>query len=139
MLDYARQRALEALQIPRSVVLVTSGPAGIQTGQFPCEAIDLALYLLAPKTSDHLFNLEHDSTVTLLAAGWELKGQAQIIPPGVSHPNLHLLRKPGAEWCMLVRIDPCRLQIRRQAGWGNIETIDLHSDCGDDPLPQMRR
>jgi len=97
MLDYARQRASEALRIPRSAVLATSGPAGIQAGEFPCEAIDLDLYLLVPKTSDHLFNLEHDSTVTLLTAGWGLKGKAQIIPPGVSDLRLDLLREPGAD------------------------------------------
>ncbi len=127
MLDYARQRASEALRIPRSAVLATSGPAGIQAGEFPCEAIDLDLYLLLPKTSDHLFNLEHDSTVTLLTAGWELKGQAQIIPPGVSDLKLDLLREPGTDWCVLVRIDPWQMQIRREEGWGNIETIDLKS------------
>jgi hypothetical protein len=82
---------------------------------------------LVPKTSDHLFNLEHDSTVTLLTAGWELKGQAQILPPGVSDLTLALLRDPGAEWCVLVQVDPCRIQIRRGEGWGNIETIDLKS------------
>lgn len=125
MLDYARQRASEALRIPRSAVLATSGPAGIQAGEFPCEAIDLDLYLLVPKTSDHLFNLEHDSTVTLLTTGWELKGQAQIIPPGVPDLSLELLREPAAEWCVLVRVDPLRLQIRREEGWGNIETFDL--------------
>jgi hypothetical protein len=127
MLDYVRQRASEALSIPRSVVLATSGPAGIQAGEFPCEAIDLKLYLLVPKTSDHLFNLEHDSTVTLLTAGWVLKGQAQMIPPGISDLRLDLLHEPGAVWCVLVRIDPCQMQIRREGGWGNIETIDLKS------------
>ncbi len=127
MLDYARQHASEALKIPRYAVLVTSGPAGIQAGEFLCEAIDLNLYLLVPKTSDHLFNLEHDSTVTLLTAGWELKGQAQIVPPGPSDLKLDLLRKPDAEWCVLLHVDPCRLQIRREGGWGNLETIDLKS------------
>jgi hypothetical protein len=127
MLDYARQRVSEVLRIPCRVVLATSGPAGIQAGEFPCEAIDLDLYLLVPKTSDHLFNLEHDSTVTLLTAEWELKGQAQIIPPGVSDLRLGILREPGADWCVLVRIDPWRLQIRREEGWGNLETIDLKS------------
>ncbi len=127
MLDYARQRALEALRTPCRAILATSGPAGIQAGEFPCEAIDLNLYLLVPKTSDHLFNLEHDPTVTLLSASWELKGQAQVIPSGGLDLRLDLLREPGAEWCALVRVDPCRLQIRRGEGWGNIETIDLKS------------
>jgi hypothetical protein len=89
MLDYARQRAIEALRCHRKAVLATSGPAGVQASEFPCEAIDLNLYLLVPQTSDHLFNLEHDSTVTLLTAGWEVRGEAQIIPPNA--PDLELL------------------------------------------------
>lgn len=127
MLDYARQHAIEALRIPRTAVLVTSGPAGVEAGTFPCEAIDLDLYLVVPKTSDHLFNLEHDSTVTLLTAGWELKGKAHIVPPGTSELKLDLLLEPGAEWYVLLHVDPCRLQIRRDGGWGNLETIDLKS------------
>ncbi len=127
MLDYARQRAIEALRIPRRAVLVTSGPAGVQAGEFPCEAIDLDLYLLVPKTSDHLFNLEHDATVTLLTSGWELKGQAQIIPPDAPDLGPDLLRERDAAWCVLVQVDPCQMQIRREEGWGNLETIDLKS------------
>jgi hypothetical protein len=125
MLDYARQRAIEALKIPRKAVLGTSGPAGVQVGEFPCEATGLTLYLLVPRTSDHLYNLEHGSMVTLLANGWELKGEAQILPPDAVIPGLDLCREPGAEWCVLVRVDPCQVQIRREGGWGNLETIDL--------------
>lgn len=127
MLDYARQRAIEVLSRHRKAVLATSGPAGVQASEFPCEAIDLNLYLLVPQTSDHLFNLEHDSTVTLLTAGWELKGEAQIILPNAPDLELDLLREPGAEWCVLVRVAPCRLQFRREGGWGNLETLDLRS------------
>lgn len=125
MLDYARQRAIEALRIPRTAVLATSGPAGVQAGEFPCEAMDLDLYLLVPQTSDHLFNLEHDSTVTLLTAGCELKGKAYIISTGAPDLELDLLREPGAEWCVLVRVEPSQVQIRSEMGWGNLETIDL--------------
>ena len=74
MLDYARQRATAAVGNPRTVVVITSGPAGVQTGEFRCEVSDLSLYLLIPQTSDHLFNLEHESTVTALTATCELKG-----------------------------------------------------------------
>ena len=127
MLDYARQRARNVLKNPGKVILATSGPAGVHVGEFPCEAIDLELYLLIPKTSDHLFNLEHDSMVTLLANGWELKGRSQILPTGVSDLKLSLLCETGAEWCVLVRVDPWQLHIRRREGWGSIETIDLES------------
>ena len=127
MLDYARQRVIEALGTPRIAVLVTSGPAGVQAGEFRCEAIELDLYLLVPQTSDHLFNLERDSTVTLLTAGCELKGKAHIITRGAPDLELDLLREPGAEWCVLVRVEPSQVQIRSEGGWGNLETIDLQS------------
>jgi hypothetical protein len=125
MLDYARQRAMEVLKDTRNVVLATSGPAGVQASEFHCEAVGLDLYILVPHTSDHLFNLEHETTVTLLAAGWELKGKAQIVAPGTADLELDLSREPGASWCVLVRIAPCQVQILREGGWGNIETIDL--------------
>ncbi len=125
MLDYARQRAIEALKTPRIAVLVTSGPAGVQASEFPCEVIDLNLYLLVPQTSDHLFNLEYDSIVTVLTAGCELKGQAQIVSRGAPDLELDLWREPGAAWCALVRVEISRAQIRSERGWGNLETIDL--------------
>lgn len=128
MLDYARQRAIEALRNHRKAVLATSGPAGLRASEFLCEAIDLDLYLLVPRTSDHLFNLEHDSTVTLLTASWELKGEAHIFSPDTSILELNLLREPAAKWSALVRVDPCQMQIRKEDGWGNLETIDLSSD-----------
>jgi len=125
MLDYARQRAREALRIPRTVVFATCGPAGVQAGEFPCEAIDLELFLLVPKTSDHLFNLEQDSGVTLLTTNWEMKGNAQIVPSEQNNLKLNLLQGSNAKWCVLVKVTPCMLQIRNKKGWGNLETIDL--------------
>ncbi len=127
MLDYARQRAIDALSQPHKVVFATSGPAGVQASEFPCEARGLALYLLVPCTSDHLFNLEHNRNTTLLAAGWELQGEAQVVPAGTEDLELALMSEPGAEWCVLVHVDPLRIQVKRAGGWGNIETIDLTS------------
>jgi len=125
MLEYARQRAIEALGTPRTAVLVTSGPAGVRASKFRCEAVGLDLYLLVPQTSDHLFNLEHESIVTLLTARCELKGQAQIISRGIPDLELDLLREPGAAWCALVRVEISQVQVRSEQGWGNLETIDL--------------
>ena len=125
MLDYARQHAIETLSLPRRVILATSGPAGVQAGEFPCEAKGLALYLLVPRTSDHLFNLEHNATASLLSGGWELKGEATLLATSAPGIDLDLLKDPAAQWCVLVRIDPVRIQIKREGGWGNIETIDL--------------
>ena len=127
MLDYARQRAIEVLKVPRRAVLATSGPAGVQASEFPCEAIELELYLLVRQTSDHLFNLEHLSSVSLLTDKWELKGEAQVVFPDTTERQLDLLQKPEAAWSVLVRVTPSRLQIRRDNGWGNLETIDMPS------------
>jgi len=125
MLDYVRQRAIEVLKVPRRAVLATSGPAGVQASEFPCEAIELELYLLVPQTSDHLFNLEHVSTVSVLTDKWELKGEAQIMSPQTIVPGLKILQQPEIEWSTLVKVSPCKLQIRREQGWGNVETIDI--------------
>ncbi len=129
MLDYAHQRAIEALGSPRTAVLVTSGPAGVQANEFRCEVMSLDLYLLVPQTSDHLFNLEHDVAVTLLTATCEIKGTAQIISRGTLNLELDLLREQGTAWCVLVRVKPSQMQIRREQGWGNLETIDLPSSA----------
>jgi hypothetical protein len=125
MLDYARQRAAEVLKVPRSVVLATSGPAGLQAGVFACQAIGLNLYLLVPRTSDQLFNLECNPVVTVLAPRWELKGEAQLIPADTPLFELDILQEPGAPWCVLVQVKAHRLQIHRTDGWGNLETLDL--------------
>lgn len=124
-LDYAHQRAIEALGEPRTAILVTNGPAGIQVREFPCEILELDLYLLVPRTSDHLFNLEQASMVTLLISGGEIKGRAQIIDRGAVNSELALWREPAAAWCALVRVEISQVQIQHAHGWGNIETIDL--------------
>ena len=127
MLDYARQRAIKALKITQKAVLATSGPAGVQATEFPCEARGLELYLLVPQTSDHLFNLEHVSTVTVLTTQWELKGEAQIISSFPTDLEFNILRESEAKWSMLVRVRPGKLQILKEDGWGNLETIDINS------------
>lgn len=125
MFDYVRLRASETIKDVRSVVLATSGPAGVQANEFTCEAHGLLLYLLLPQTSDHLYNLEHDSQVTLLAHGWQVKGNAQVITAQEAPDSLRLLQNAGARWSTLLRIEVCVLQITGVKGWGNIETIDL--------------
>ena len=125
MLDYTRHRAVEVLQKPRSAVLATSGPAGVQAGEFRFEAVELDVYLLVPRTSDHLYNLEYDSNVTLLTSSWELKGKARVISPESLASELNLLREPQAKWSALVHVNPIQLQIQRPNGWGILETIDL--------------
>ncbi len=85
----------------------------------------LALYILIPKTSDHLFNLEYDPTVALVTTDWELKGKAVVISTEGSSLELNLLKRLDVEWCRLVRVDPRQMQFHRKDGWGNFETIDF--------------
>lgn len=125
MLDYARRRATDVLRYTRAAVLVKSGPAGVLAGEFPCESLGLNLYVLVPQTSDHLFNLECDAIVALATSQWEVKGRACIVSGDGAALGLDLLRTPGAEWCVLVRVEPPEVQVRREGGWGNVETIDL--------------
>jgi hypothetical protein len=128
MLDYARAHAIQILQLARSAVLATHGPAGLQVAEFPCEAVDLDLYLLLPWTSDHLFNLEQDPCVILLTPSWELKGHARLISPTPPELELDLLKEPAAQWCVLLRVDPLRIHVRQPQGWGYLETLELNSD-----------
>jgi hypothetical protein len=125
MLDFARQHGMEALKESRKAILASGGPAGVQAGEFACEAAGPDLFLLVPWTSDHLFNLEHESSVTVLTPGWELNGTAQIVSDRATVPGLALLKESNAEFCALVRVHPRRIQIRRAGGWGSKETIDL--------------
>ncbi len=126
MLDYAREQARQALKIPRSAVLATDGPAGLQLSELPCQALGLEIYLLLPPTSDHAFNLERSPAVTLLTKTWELKGEARIIAG--EKVGLELLRRPERAWSVVVRVTPSRIHILGDRGWGNEETIDLLED-----------
>lgn len=125
MLDYAHQRAIDVLKIPRKAIMATSGPAGIQAGEFPCEALGIELYLLIPKTSEHVFNLENDHTVILLSSAWEVKGEAELVVIRSSTLNLNILKRTEAEWCNLVRVHPYTIHVRKKVGWGRCETIEI--------------
>ncbi|MFN2225679.1 MAG: pyridoxamine 5'-phosphate oxidase family protein [Anaerolineae bacterium] len=123
MLNHLRERVTEALSRARTATLSTHGAAGIQANVFSCGSIDLALYLLVPRTSDHLFNLEHNPEVVVTTEAWQLRGVACIAPDRPA--GLALLRQPDAAWCEVVMIRPTRLQIEPQGGLGHAETIDI--------------
>jgi hypothetical protein len=130
MLDYAHQRAIEALKTPNVVILASSGPAGVQASEVKYEALELELYLLVPQTSDHLFNLEADPNVTLLTGNLEIKGKAQIMPSIPEGFALGLLHEAEAGWCALVRVYPYQVQFCKPGGWGYLETIDINPEHG---------
>ena len=125
MLNYARDRAKEILKTAHTSILATVGTAGLKVSQFPCEAVDLDLYLLLPRTSDHLFNLEQDSRVALHTDQWELTGRGRALLSGEKCPQINLIPKTGAAWYVLVKVAPSQIQILRPEGWGPVETIDL--------------
>ena len=125
MINYARQRAIEALHLVTTAVIATSGLAGVLMSEHPCESIELDLYLLLPRTSDHLFNLEQDGRVTLLTAEWELHGKAHALTKDEPQPKLRRLSEVLTGWDVVVRVNPSQIQFRRPDGWGATETIDL--------------
>jgi hypothetical protein len=125
MLNYAQKRAIEALKTVNCVVLASNGPAGLLVSEFPCRAVGLNLYRLVPKTSDHLFNLEHDSAVSLVTRGWELYGEAKIGAIDSFNFESDAWQHQETEWCVIIQVIPDRIQFRKETGWGNLETIDL--------------
>jgi hypothetical protein len=125
MINYALERAIEILKTAHAATLGTTGPAGVQVSEFPCEAVELDLYLLLPRTSDHLFNLERDCRVALHTDQWEVTGKGRTLSPAESWPQIALLPQTGAAWHVLVKVVPSQIQILRAEGWGPSETIDL--------------
>jgi hypothetical protein len=132
MLDYARQRAIDILKDPSTAVLVTSGPAGVQASQVACYEDGLDIYLLLPRTSDHLFNLEQNSAILLVAAAWQLKGSARVLksPPSILNlTRIYTIQgQAEPEWTVMVQVEPIQLQVRHPGGWGNQETLDLNPE-----------
>lgn len=63
----------------------------------------------------------------MLTDKWELKGEAQIMSLQAKVPGLKILQQPEVEWSTLVKVSAYKLQIRREEGWGNLETIDFES------------
>ena len=124
MLRELRQRATDVLGSARHVVLSTWGPADVQVESLPCEAVGLALYVLVPRTSDLLFNLENHTLVVVSADTWQARGVARLLSPG-SHPDrLALASRPEAAWCQVAEIRPTLLHLRPTDGHGSGETID---------------
>jgi hypothetical protein len=127
MINYARERAIEILKTADTVVLATTGLNGVQASEFPCEAVELDLYLLVPRTSDHLFNLEHDDRVALHTDQWELTGKVLVLSPREKWPHISITPKTGIAYHVLIKVVPSQIHVLRSEGWGPAETIDLSS------------
>jgi hypothetical protein len=128
MLNHLRQRAAAALAAVRTATLSTCGPAHIQASVLPCEAVGLRFYMLAPRISDHLFNLESESEVVVTTADWQLRGTASVLDETASPSGLQLTHMREAQWSRLVEIHPVRLHMNRLNGWAFGETLDIEDD-----------
>lgn len=124
MLDHLRQHIAATLEHTRSATLSTSGPAGLQAQVVQCAASGIKLYLLLPRTSDQLLNLEHDPDVIVTTAEWQVSGRARVVAQAECAAAL-LLAAPDAPWSQVVEVQPTRISIAQRAGWGAAETIDL--------------
>jgi len=126
MLETLRQRVMQTLKAETTVTLSSGGPGGIQAGFFPCEADDLALYLLVPASSDVLFNLESETAVVITTPHWQMEGEAKIYTLLQAPPTLHLVRSPQVAGCVLVAVQCHRIHFNWTEGWGYRETIDCN-------------
>ena len=123
MLEHLRQRVIQTLAGARQVTLSTSGPAGLQASRLPCEASDIELYVLVPRTSDHLFNIESQPEVAVVNEIWSLKGRACVVERAVCPSDL--AQRPEAEWSQVVQIRPTRLTLLCIETGIPVETIDV--------------
>jgi len=128
MLDHLRQKAIAMVSSVSTVLVSTYGPAGIQAGNFPCEANGLELFVLIPRTSELLFNIENHPEVIVTASEWHLHGVAFIVPGERAADEqviLHLLKVAEGDWSEVVEIRPTRLQIHPGDPTLPRETIDI--------------
>lgn len=125
MLRKLRQRASEVLSDAHQIVLSAFGPADIQAEVLSCEAAGLALYVLVPRTSDLLFNLEGGTLVVATADTWQVRGAARLLPRGDYPDRLAIASTPEAAWCEMAEVRPTRLTLRRPGVQGQGETIDI--------------
>lgn len=126
MLEPLRQQVSAALASTSAATIATSGPGGLHADSYPCEALNLRLYLLLPRTSDHLVNLENDSSVVVLTERWRLHGEGHVLPADNYPEPLALQKSPDAKWRVVVEVRPTRLELEPEGGWGYRETIDLN-------------
>jgi len=126
MLEHLRQRVIDTLAGVRMVTLTTGGQAGLQASHLPCQAAGTVLYVLVPRASDHLFNLETEPEVVVIDEVWQLKGQAQVALPAAWPPALRA--HPEAAWSAAVAVRPTRLTLLRPDSGSPLETIDIDED-----------
>lgn len=117
MKTYLRQRVEALFKAHDSTILATCGEAGPQISRIAYRVHEMTLALFVPHSSDHLFNLETQQTLSLLTPSWKLVGRgetASLTPV-----------KPPYTWQTVILVKPCRLHILSDDGQNTIETIDF--------------
>jgi hypothetical protein len=84
----------------------------------------LTLFLLVPRASDHLFNIEGQEAVVVVTDCWELRGSARVVVAPERPADLALLQREEALWSELVAVQAQRLHVFG-AGARPAETIDV--------------
>ncbi len=124
MVAHLRQRVIDALAAAQDVLLATTGPAQLQASRLPCEARTVTLYLLVPRASDHLFNLESTPDVVIVNREWELRGQAHMLPRAAYPAGLKLVERAEANWSELVEVRVAQFH-QHATPTRTAETIDV--------------
>lgn len=124
MVAHLRQRVCDALASAQDVLLATSGPAQLQASRLPCEARAVRLYLLVPRASDHLYNIEAIPDIMIVNREWEVRGRARVLPREEQPAGLALSSRAEANWSELVEVRVA--QFHQLAAPGRTaETIDV--------------
>ena len=117
------QRVESLLRKNNQAVLATCGETEPQASVVHYQIHDFHLYLFVAHTSDHLFNLELNPGLVLLAPQWELHGCGYVVQSAATAP-------PQA-WQVIIRVQPLRIHILNADGSGYAETIDLEDSQGE--------
>ncbi len=116
MLEHLRQRAAQALAAETEITLTSNGPAGLQVDRFPCRSTGLRLFILVPRASDQLINLEEGCEAAGITSSWKINGICRKVEISESLADLQ-----PSTWGDWVELLPVRLHLTRPP----YETIDF--------------
>ena len=112
LLSELRRQARDVIRNAPQCTLCTSGPARVQaSAETAMVQKDQTVLLRLPLTTEHVFNLEENPEVVLVAESWQLRGVGQIT-------------SRNAETC-IVEIVPCRVQLASNGRDAERTTIDF--------------
>jgi hypothetical protein len=112
LLSELRRQAWDVIRNAHQVTLCTSGPAGVQaSAEIVVVRKDQTVLLRLPLTTEHVFNLEENPEVVLMAESWQLRGVGQVTCR-------------NSETC-IVEIVPRRVQLATNGRHADRTTIDF--------------